>query len=58
MSLLTYKEAYPWAESIKEQLLADSMHPWNDDESFGIFTQGQRMTARQLDMIVVHICRT
>lgn len=52
MSLLTYKEAYPWAESIKEQLLADSMHPWYDDESFGIFTQGQRMTARQLDMIV------
>ena len=33
MSLLTYKEAYPWAESIKEQLLADSMNPWNDDET-------------------------
>ena len=32
MSLMTYKEAYPWAESIKEQLLADSMHPWHEDE--------------------------
>jgi hypothetical protein len=52
MSLMTYKEAYPWAESIKEQLLADSMHPWHDDESFGVFTHSQRMTPRQLDMIV------
>lgn len=52
MSLLTYREAFPWAESIKEHLLAESMHPWHDDESYGLFTHDQRMTPRQLDMII------
>jgi hypothetical protein len=52
MSLVSYREAYPWAESVKEHLLAESMHPWHDDEGFGLFTPGQRMTPRELDMIV------
>lgn len=52
MSLLIYKEAYPWAESIKEQLLASSMHPWNVDERFGPQDGRRQMSSRQLDMIV------
>ncbi len=52
MSLLRYDEAYPWAESIKEHLLADTMHPWHDDERFGTFSHRQRMSPRELDMIV------
>ena len=52
MSLLTYEEAYPWAESIKEHLLADTMHPWHDDERYATFRHKQRMSPRELNMIV------
>src|SRR5688500_1227100 len=31
MSLLTYREASPWAESIREQLTAEAMPPWYAD---------------------------
>src|SRR2546427_11798354 len=31
MSLLTYKDAVPWAESIREELLAAKMPPWYVD---------------------------
>ncbi|MBT5875560.1 MAG: hypothetical protein HOH43_19210 [Candidatus Latescibacteria bacterium] len=52
MSLLTYSEAFPWAESIKEQLLAISMHPRNIDERYGAENHSRQMNPRQLDMIV------
>ncbi|MBI4551416.1 MAG: hypothetical protein HY710_04060 [Candidatus Latescibacteria bacterium] len=52
MSLLTYQEAYPWAESIKEVLLAESLHPWHVEEGVGAFTNGRWLTARELDMVI------
>ena len=35
MSLMTYEEAFPWAESIRAELVAAHMPPWNADEGFG-----------------------
>src|ERR1051326_5492635 len=35
MSLTTYKDAYPWAESIRAELVAGHMPPWNAEEGFG-----------------------
>lgn len=43
MSLLIYKEAYPWAESLRVELLAERMPPWHT------FT----LSARELDVILV-----
>src|SRR5689334_13820456 len=31
MSLLTYDDARPWAESIREELIAERMPPWHVD---------------------------
>ncbi|MBM3264754.1 MAG: hypothetical protein FJY97_15200, partial [candidate division Zixibacteria bacterium] len=52
MSLLSYETTYPWAESIKEHLLAPSLHPYHDDESYGVFRHDHRLTPRELDRIV------
>src|SRR6266849_6665483 len=35
MSLMTYDEAFPWAESIRAELIAAHMPPWNADDGFG-----------------------
>src|SRR6516165_1673465 len=35
MSLMTYEEAFPWAESIRAELVAAHMPPATVDESFG-----------------------
>jgi len=36
MSLLTYKEARPWARSIKEKVVLRQMPPWHIDRNIGI----------------------
>ena len=35
MSLMTYDDAFPWAESIRAELVAAHMPPWNADEGYG-----------------------
>ena len=37
MSLLTFKEARPWARSIKEKVVNRVMPPWHADPRFGRF---------------------
>ena len=37
MSLLTYKEARPWAKAIKEKVLERAMPPWLADPRYGHF---------------------
>ena len=32
MSLMTYEEAFPWAESIRAELVAAHMPPWHAEE--------------------------
>ena len=36
MSLLTYKDARPWARSIKEKVLLRQMPPWHIDRNIGV----------------------
>ena len=36
MSLMTYKDARPWARAIKERVLVRDMPPWHLDNTAGI----------------------
>ena len=36
MSLMTYREARPWARSIKQKVMAREMPPWHIDKNVGI----------------------
>jgi hypothetical protein len=52
MSLLRYKDTFPWAVSIKNQVLALSMPPWFADERYGSFRHSGSLTATEVDTIV------
>lgn len=51
-SLLTYADARPWAEAIKEETLARRMPPWGAVKGFGDFRNDQALTQEQLELIV------
>ncbi|MBI2820617.1 MAG: hypothetical protein HYX74_00200, partial [Acidobacteria bacterium] len=50
MSLLTYKEALPWAESIRQELAHQRMPPWYADRASPI--SGYSLTARELNTLL------
>ena len=50
-SLMTYKEARPWAEAIKEEALARRMPPWGAVKGFGDYRNDQALTPEQLELI-------
>ena len=52
MSLLSYKDAVPWAESIREELMAERMPPWYVDEESAPIKGGPSLPAREIDAIV------
>jgi hypothetical protein len=52
MSLLDYKSTYPWAASIKNQVLALAMPPWFADERFGSFEHDGTLSANEVNTIV------
>jgi hypothetical protein len=43
MSLITYKEARPWARSIKEKVVTREMPPWSADPHYGEFSNDKRL---------------
>ena len=51
-SLLTYKDARPWAEAIKEEALTRRMPPWGAVKGFGEFRNDQGLTPEQIENIV------
>ena len=51
-SLITYQEARPWAEAIKEEVLARRMPPWGAVKGFGDFRNDQALTPEQIELIV------
>jgi hypothetical protein len=53
MSLMTYRDAAPWAESIRDELTAGRMPPWPVDPMSPPVKGGQPISARDVDMIVV-----
>jgi hypothetical protein len=52
MSLLSYKDAVPWAESLREELTAERMPPWYVDDESSPMRGGRSLTAREIDTIV------
>jgi hypothetical protein len=52
MSLTTYKDAFPWAESIRAELIAGHMPPWNADEGFGDLKHARTLSAKELDVFL------
>jgi len=52
MSLLSYNEAYPWTQSIREEVLGLRMPPWKAEDGFGEFANGHVLPAHEMDMIL------
>jgi hypothetical protein len=51
MSLLSYKDARPWARSIKEKVLTRAMPPWSADPHYGEFANDSSLSQRDIDTI-------
>jgi hypothetical protein len=50
-SLMTYSEARPWAEAIKEEVLGRTMPPWGAVKGFGDFRNDRALTPEQIEVI-------
>jgi mono/diheme cytochrome c family protein len=55
MSLLTYKEARPWAKAIREKVLERAMPPWLADPRYGRFENDRRLSQKEIDTIVAWV---
>ena len=51
MSLLSYKEARPWAKAIKEEVLERRMPPWGAVKGFGSFRNDEGLSQEQISLI-------
>jgi hypothetical protein len=51
MSLLTYREARPWAASIREAVVLRKMPPWHADPRYGHFANDVRLTDAEISTI-------
>jgi hypothetical protein len=52
MSLLTYKDARPWAKAIKDAVLLRKMPPWFADPAHGNFSNDRRLSKEEIDALV------
>src|SRR5215470_10458859 len=55
MSLLSYKDARPWARSIREKVLSREMPPWHADPQVGQFSNDPRLTQAEIDTITAWV---
>lgn len=51
MSLLTYKDARPWAASIREAVVSRAMPPWRADPNFGSFSNDLRLSDAEIETV-------
>jgi hypothetical protein len=51
MSLLTYRDARPWAKSIATRVARGTMPPWHADPAHGEFSNDRRLSAADKDTI-------
>src|SRR5947208_13791322 len=49
MSLLTYKDARPWAKAIKAAVTRRKMPPWFADQKYGHFTTDRPLKQNERD---------
>lgn len=52
MSLMTFRDAQPWAESIREQLMSQAMPPWYTDPLAPGTRGGHPISAKELDTLL------
>jgi hypothetical protein len=52
MSLMTWSDAIPWAESIREQLIGEEMPPWFIDPVGPAARASHQLTSKELDMVI------
>lgn len=50
-SLMTYQDARPWAEAIKEEVNERRMPPWGAVKGFGEFRDDRGLTQEQIELI-------
>ncbi|HYP29579.1 MAG TPA: DUF3471 domain-containing protein [Blastocatellia bacterium] len=55
MSLMTFKEARPWARSIKEKVVTREMPPWHADPKHGEFSNDARLSEEEVDTIAAWV---
>jgi Copper type II ascorbate-dependent monooxygenase, C-terminal domain len=55
MSLLSYKDARPWARSIREKVVSREMPPWHADPHVGQFSNDPRLTQKEIDTITAWV---
>jgi hypothetical protein len=51
MSLLTYKDARPWAKSIREKVVTRQMPPWHADPNHGEWLNDRRLSEEAITTI-------
>jgi hypothetical protein len=51
-SLLSYKEARPWAAAMKEAVLSKKMPPWFADPHYGKFSNDRSLSKAEIDTLV------
>ncbi len=51
-SLLTYRQARPWAKAMKEAVLLKKMPPWYADERYGKFSNDRSLAPEEVDTLV------
>src|SRR5215211_4369845 len=52
MPLVTYDQARPWAESIKQEVLARRMPPWPAERGYGTFANDIGLTPREFEFLI------
>jgi hypothetical protein len=55
MPLLSYRDARPWAKSIREKVASRIMPPWHADPHYGEFKNDRRLPQQDLDTILAWV---
>src|SRR5262245_39738081 len=54
-SVLSYKDARPWAKSIREQVVSRQMPPWHADPHVGARANDRRLSQTEIDKIAAWV---
>lgn len=54
-SLLSYKDARPWAKAIREDVLTKKMPPWFADPQYGHFSNDRSLSKLEMDTLVAWV---
>ncbi|HKV39329.1 MAG TPA: DUF3471 domain-containing protein, partial [Blastocatellia bacterium] len=55
MSLLTYKDARPWARSIRQEVVTREMPPWHADPHYGPFANNRSLSQKDVETIAAWV---